>query len=252
MGWREMLLLFTGGVLAGGINVMAGGAGFMTFPLLIAAGMSELEANASNFVALAPANVVGVAAYRRELRNVHRIGSRLILAAVGGTAGSLLLVWAGQASFQKAVPWLLLAATVSFAIGPWIKRKLEQHYAFNGRQWVWLSFIFEFIVYAYGGYFGLGMGIVLLALYAIFGHEDIHEANALRNATIIVVTIIGIVIFARAGVIRWLPSLVMMAGAVLGGYAMIRFSRKVSPGLVHNAILGWASVLTAYAFRRYL
>src|SRR5947209_5152367 len=158
MGWLEMLLLFAGGVLAGGINVIAGGAGFMTFPLLVAAGMSELEANASNFVALAPANVVGVAVYRRELVKTRRIGQRLVLAAVGGTLGSLFLIWAGDASFQKAVPWLLFAATVSFATGPWIKRKLEHHYAFDGKKWLWLSLVFEFIVYAYGGYFGLGMG----------------------------------------------------------------------------------------------
>ena len=130
-----MLLLFAGGVLAGGINVMAGGAGFMTFPLLVAAGMSELEANASNFVALAPANVVGVAAYRRELLQTHRIGRRLMLAAAGGTLGSLFLIWAGEASFRTAVPWLLLAATISFATGPWIKRKLERHYQFNAKNW---------------------------------------------------------------------------------------------------------------------
>jgi uncharacterized protein len=251
MGWQEMLLLFAGGLLAGGINVMAGGAGFMTFPLLVASGMSELEANASNFVALAPANVVGVAIYRRQLLNVHKIGWRLILAAAGGTAGSLFLVWAGLDSFKAAVPWLLLAATLSFALGPWIKRRLERHYDFDGRKWLWLSFLLEFIVYAYGGYFGLGMGIVLLALYAIFLHEDIHEANALRNATIIVVTMIGIAIFARAGVIRWLPSLIMMTGAILGGYAMVRFSQKLHPWLVRNAILGWAAALTAYAFWRY-
>ena len=150
------------------------------------------------------------------------------------------------------MPWLLLAATISFATGPWIKRKLERHYQFNAKNWQWLSFVLEFIVYAYGGYFGLGMGIILLALYAMFGHEDIHEANALRNATIVVVTGIGIVIFARAGVIRWLPSLIMMAGAIVGGYAMVRFSRKMHPSLVRNAILGWATALTVYAFWRYL
>ena len=97
-----------------------------------------------------------------------------MLAAAGGTLGSLFLIWAGEASFRTAVPWLLLAATISFATGPWIKRKLERHYQFNAKNWQWLSFVLEFIVYAYGGYFGLGMGIFLLALYAMFGHEDIH------------------------------------------------------------------------------
>jgi uncharacterized membrane protein YfcA len=252
MDWHEAVLLFAGGVLAGTINVLAGGAGFMTFPLLIAAGMSELEANASNFVALVPANVAGVFAFRREIaRPGIKLGWRLLLASVGGTLGSLSLLWFGEASFRDAVPWLLLFATLWFAGTPLLKTWLERHHGFDGREWLWLCFLLEFIVYVYGGFFGLGMGIMLLAIYAMFGHEDIHEANGLRNATITVMTFIGIAIFAQAGVIRWLPSLIMMAGAVTGGYGMARFARVIPQHVVRRVILAWAIVLTGIAFWRY-
>src|SRR5690606_2084497 len=139
MDYVQIILLFGGGLVAGFINVMAGGAGFMTFPLLVAAGMTEIEANASNFVALLPANVVGTGVYRHELRTVRRhLGLRLALAALGGIIGSMLLVYSGQAAFQKAVPWLLLFATASFALGPWIKVKLERDFNFDGSRWLWL------------------------------------------------------------------------------------------------------------------
>ncbi|MBI3674507.1 MAG: sulfite exporter TauE/SafE family protein [Rhizobiales bacterium] len=248
-----MALLFAGGVLAGLINVMAGGAGFMTFPLLVAAGMSEIEANASNFVAVLPANVVGSFVYRHELAGVRKhLGFRLFLAGLGGIIGSTILIYTGQASFRKAIPWLLLFATLSFALGPWIKRKLERDFAFDGSRWLWLSFLCEFLVYVYGGYFGLGMGIVMFAIYAIFSHLSIHEANAIRNVTITLMTVISIVIFARAGVIRWQPSLVMMAGAVTGGYFAVKLARRLPPQLVRRAIVVWAVCLTGLAFWRYL
>jgi len=253
MDYVQIILLFGGGLVAGFINVMAGGAGFMTFPLLVAAGMTEIEANASNFVALLPANVVGTVVYRHELRTVRRhLGLRLALAALGGIIGSMLLVYSGQAAFQKAVPWLLLFATASFALGPWIKVKLERDFNFDGSRWLWLSFVLEFIVYVYGGYFGLGMGIVMFAIFAIFSQMSIHQVNAIRNVTITLLTLIGIVILAQAGIIRWIPSLVMMAGAITGGYATARFARNLPAGLVRNGILVWAVFLTGLAFWRYL
>ena len=252
MGWQEMALLFAGGVLAGCINVLAGGAGFMTFPLLVAAGMSEIEANASNFVALLPANVASLYGYRHELRRpTLHLKPRLALAGIGGALGSLALLGLGEASFRVAIPWLLTFSTVSFALAPTIKRWLEQRHNFDGKRWLWLSFALEFIVYVYGGYFGLGMGVVLLALYAMFGHEDIHEANSIRNATITLITLIGIALFAHAGVIRWLPSLVMMTGAFLGGYLMIKVARRVPQHWVRWGILAWSVTLTAIAFWRY-
>jgi uncharacterized membrane protein YfcA len=248
----QILLLLAGGLLAGFINVMAGGAGFMTFPLLLAAGMSEIEANASNFVAVLPANVVGTHVYRKELAKVRKhLGLRLFLAAAGGVIGSWILITTGQEAFRSVIPWLLLFATLSFGLGPWIKARLERDFAFDGSRWLWLSFLLEFIVYVYGGYFGLGMGIIFFAIYSIFSQMTIHQANALRNITITLMTVISILIFAQAGVIRWVPSLIMMAGAMVGGYCTARIALRVPAIYVRNGILVWAVCLTALAFWRY-
>ena len=246
------LILFAGGMLGGVINVMAGGAGFMTFPLLIAAGLSEMEANAANFVALLPANIVGSAVYRRELKQVQKhLVTRLLIAAVGGTLGSILFIWLGEASFHKAIPWLLVFATISFGLGPAVKRWLERHQDFDVSRWLWLSFVLEFLVYVYGGYFGLGMGIILLAIHSIFSHMNVHEANALRNVTISLMTLICILVFAQSGLIRWLPSLIMMAGAIAGGYGMAHIARRIPAERVRLAILAWSVALTAFSFWRY-
>lgn len=225
----------------------------MTFPLLMAAGLGEVEANASNFVAVLPANIVGTYVYRHELKHVRRhLGVRLALAGGGGLIGSVILIWTGEALFQHAIPWLLAFATLSFALGPWLKRKLEVAFDFDGSRWLWLSLTLEFVVYVYGGYFGLGMGIVLFAIHAIFSQMSIHQANAIRNVTIALMTVISIGIFAQAGFIRWLPSLIMMGGAVVGGYATARFAMGLSSDLVRKGILVWAVCLMTLAFWRYL
>jgi uncharacterized protein len=252
LGITDIFLLFAGGLLAGFINVMAGGAGFMTFPLLLAAGMSEIEANASNFVAVLPANAVGTVVYRNQLKSVRKhLGFRLFLAASGGVIGSWILISTGEAAFEQVIPWLLLFATLSFALGPAIKEKLVRDFAFDGSRWLWLSFLLEFIVYVYGGYFGLGMGIVMFAIYSIFSQMTIHQANAIRNVTITLMTLISIAIFAQAGVIRWVPSLVMMAGAMIGGYFTAKVAMAIPHHVVRRGILVWAVCLTALAFWRY-
>lgn len=246
------LLLFGGGILAGMINVLAGGAGFMTFPLLIAAGLSEMEANAANFVALLPANVVGTIVYRKEISEVRRhLGTRIVLALLGGGIGSFLFIWLGEANFHAAIPWLLLFATTSFALGPWIKGKLQALSGFDVSRWLWLSFLLEFAVYIYGGYFGLGMGIILLAIHSIFSHMTVHHANALRNVTIALMTVVSVAIFTHSGIIRWLPALAMMAGAVVGGYVMAHLARRMPQQAVRLAILCWSTALTLFSFWRY-
>lgn len=249
----EMVVLFSSGVLAGVINVIAGGAGFMTFPLLIAFGMSELEANASNFVAVLPANVVGTFVYRHDLAQVREtLPVRLVLTAVGGMIGSLILTHSGAASFRAAIPWLLLFATTTFAIGPRLRIWLDRRSGFAGARHVGLQRALEFCVYIYSGYFGLGMGIILFALYGIFTQMTIHQGNAVRNVTTCLASLVAIAIFIPSGLIRWAPALVMMAGAILGGYVAVHIAKRLPARLVRLAILGWAICLTAVAFDRYL
>lgn len=249
---NEAVLLFAGGMLAGVINVIAGGAGFMTFPLLLAAGMSEVSANASNFVAVLPANLVGTWVYRRELAEVRQnLWLRMGLAAFGGLIGALILTHTGQASFQSAIPWLLLFATTSFAIGPRIKALVEGFPGFDRARWLWLSLVLEFCVYIYAGYFGLGMGIILFAVYGVFSDMTIHQGNALRNITTALSSLVAIVIFISSGLIHWLPSLVMMAGAILGGMVAVHLAKRLPARLVRAVILAWAICLTALAFYKY-
>jgi hypothetical protein len=196
--------------------------------------------------------VVGTAVYRHQLTSVRRhLGFRLFLAALGGVIGSWILIATGEAAFRLVIPWLLLFATVSFALGPWIKLKLERDFAFDGSRWLWLSFLLEFLVFVYGGYFGLGMGILMFAIYSIFSAMTIHQANAIRNVTITLMTVISIAIFAQAGVIRWVPSLVMMAGAMISGYFTAKVAMRIPHHYVRRGILIWAVCLTALAFLRY-
>ncbi len=252
MGLGEIILLFCGGLMAGIINVIVGGAGFMTFPLLMAAGMTEIEANASNFVAVLPANLVGTYLYRQELKSVQKhLGLRLVMAATGGLIGSLILTLTGQASFQTAVPWLLLFATTSFALGPRVKAKIETYPHFERSQWAWLQLTLEFCVYIYSGYFGLGMGIILFAIYGIFSQMTLHQGNAVRNITTSLSSLVAIAIFIHSGLIRWVPSLIMMAGAVAGGFIAVRIAKSLPAAWVRLAILIWASGLTGLAFYRY-
>jgi uncharacterized membrane protein YfcA len=150
------------------------------------------------------------------------------------------------------VPWLLAIATVLFALGPWLKSQLERRYGFDGYRFPLLLYAFEFIICIYGGYFGLGMGIVMLAIYELLGQENLLVANAVKNFVIAIVTIIGISLFSAAGLIAWLPALVMAAGTAFGGYVSVLFADRVSRRLLRSFILIWALVLTAYAFLTYL
>jgi uncharacterized membrane protein YfcA len=246
------VFLFAVGMIAGFINALAGGSGFLVFPAFIAAGLPPISANASAFVSLAPANIVGFAANLPALKEAHHsLFMRTAMAVAGGILGSLILIWTGPEAFQRAVPWLLTIATILFALGPWLKARLERNYGFQGHRFPLLLYGFEFIICVYGGYFGLGMGIVMLAIYELLGQDNLLVANAVKNFVITVVTLIGILLFAAAGLIAWMPAFVMGAGTALGGYVSIMLADRVSRRLLRNFILVWAVVLTIYAFATY-
>lgn len=243
------LLLFCVGLVAGFINALAGGSGFLVFPAFIAAGLPPIMANASGFISLAPANIVGFAVHMKFLRQAHHsIPLRALVAVLGGTLGSLILIWTGSEAFERAVPWLLLTATLLFGLGPSLRARLERDFAFDGRRFPLLLYAFEFIICTYGGYFGLGMGIVMLAIYELLGQHEILVANAVKNFVISIVTLIGIALFASFGLIAWGPALVMAAGTVIGGYASMKLAHRIRPALLRGAILVWAVVLTSYSF----
>ena len=246
-------LLFFIGIIAGMINALAGGSGFLVFPAFIAAGLPPISANATSFITLAPANVVGFAAHARFLREAHHsIPVRAVVAAIGGTAGSIILIWTGSQAFERAVPWLLLAATLLFGFGPWVKAHLERAYAFEGQRFPLILYAFEFLICVYGGYFGVGMGIVMLAVYEVLGQDKFLVANAVKNFVVAIVTFIGIAIFASFGLIAWAPAIVMALGTTLGGFASVHLATRLSRARMRSAILLWAIGLTLYAFWTYI
>ncbi|MDP9138663.1 MAG: sulfite exporter TauE/SafE family protein [Pseudomonadota bacterium] len=247
----EASLFFLAGLVAGLINALAGGAGFLAFPALLAAGLPPIIANASNFVALLPANLVGFAANLEELAEAHHsLAVRAVMAILGGTVGALILISAGSEAFEQAVPWLLLVATALYAVGPRAKAWLLGRYGFDGTRFPLLLYVFEFLICVYGGFFGLGMGIVMLAFYGLLGQEDLNVANAIKNFVVTIVTLVGIVLFWWQDLIAWLPATVMATGAAIGGFISAKVGHLAPRHMLRNGILLWAVVLTGYAFWR--
>ncbi len=247
-----LALLFAGGFVAGGVTAVAGGASFLTFPILLAAGLPPLAANITNWIALTPGNFMALAAYRSELSDMRKdIRPHLVVSFAGGALGGLLLLWTGEARFEKAVPWLILIATAFFALGEWIRKRLNalrDPARKPSRRWI---LVFEFLLLVYGGYFGAGMGIVLLAALAIAGQQSIHHANAQKNLMTVALSAAGLIIFLPSGHVVWSYALPLFAGAMLGGYSTVRFIKRIPERVVRNAVLVWAITLTAYAFWKY-
>jgi len=249
LGW---LILAAGGFVAGVVNAVAGGSSFLTFPLLLAAGLHPLAANMTNFVALTPGNIMAMFAYRRELAGVgRRLAVPIVISAVGGLIGAELLLWSGEVRFAHAVPWLILASTILFALGTWLKQRLSRIAGFDGGNWKKISYPLQFLLAIYGGYFGAGMGVVLLATLNIFGHDDLHEANAVKNTLITVFSIVGVAVFISSGTISWPHAIAVMAGTIAGGFVAIRVARRLPQTVLRYGILIWAVVLTVVTFIRY-
>lgn len=249
MDFWTIALLFAGGILAGGVSAVAGGSSFITFPLVLATGLPPFAAGVTNYIALAPANFIALLGYREEVARVrHKLPVPLVISGVGGFIGSMLLLWSGDAVFARLVPWLFLSATVLFALGTWIKARLRNRAPLAGRGWEGVSMLCLFVLALYGGYFGAGMGFVLLACLNIFGYDDLHEANAVKNAFISVFSIIGIVILLTSGQMSWAHGLPIGIGTLVGGYGAVRYVRTLPEPVLRYAILVWAGILTLYYF----
>lgn len=238
-------LLVIAGFAGGAANAVAGGGTFFTFPALIAAGLDPLTANASNAVAIYPGHAAAVPAYREELaRSRRELLPRGVIAACGGLAGAVLLLWAGKGVFTALIPWLLLAATLLFAAGPSIGRLAERLRADTPLAAGSVEFVFAI----YGGYFGAGLGVLLMAALTIVGVRDVQIANAQKNLLATVITTISCATFVVAGVVAWPQTFAVMAGAVIGGYAGARAARHIPAAALRAVVIATGLVLAAYYF----
>ena len=245
------LLLFGAAAVGGAINSVAGGGSFVAFPALLFAGVPAVPANATNTVALWPGSVASAIAYRSELRQVRRKLLPLGVAAlIGGLAGALLLLRTSDTLFVRLIPGLLLFATLVFSFGARIGKWLAGNPDADApsRTSIPLAFVAQLLISVYGGYFGGGMGIMMLAVLSVLGMRDIHEMNGVKNVLATLINGVAVVSFIVAGAVDWPPAVVMIAGGIAGGYVGARIARRVTPIVVRRIVLGIAWSMTAYFF----
>lgn len=241
-----MLLLAAAGFLSGAVNAIAGGGTFLTFGAMTLAGIPPISANATSSIVQFPGYVTSTLAYRAEIR--HRWRSIVVLGIVslaGGLVGALILLSLDNPSFRTLVPWLLAAATAIFAAGPLLKPKTssDEHSANTAT-----SVVSQFLNAIYGGFFGAGMGIMMLAVLGLTTGGSYHHLNAMKNLFAMLIAGVAIVIFIGGNVVAWPEALVMIPAGALGGYCGVWLARRVPQALLRWCVVAVGTALTIYYF----
>lgn len=234
---------------AGIINVLAGGGSFLTLPAMIAAGAPPILANASSTVALFPGQIAtgvsardGIVAAARDPRiNVPLLAA---ISLVGGFFGGLLLLVTSAAAFARIIPWLILFATTIFAIGNATPAGARFRL---GRVGVYLA---QGVVSVYGGYFGGGIGILMLAALTLYGMRDIWMMNSLKILLAVLMNAAAVVTFVVAGLVVWKLTLVASVAAVIGGYVGVHAARRLPTRVVKGFVVLMGLTLTVFFFLR--
>jgi uncharacterized membrane protein YfcA len=228
----EYLVLAAAAFFAGMLNTIAGGGTFLTFPALVYTGVPVVAANATSAVAVFPGYLGGALGFRREIASFDRTRLLKIVAvtAMGGLVGSLLLLVSSNEAFSAVVPFLLAIATLAFAFGGPLQCWAERH-SFGRAEGPFGTAI----VSVYGGYFNGGLGIVLLALFSLWGMRDLNLMNGLKNGLSFVLSAISVATFAAAGLVAWPQAVLMMVAATIGGYAGAPVARALPRSLSSSA-----------------
>jgi uncharacterized membrane protein YfcA len=230
-------------VIAGAMNAVAGGGTLLTFPALIGLGIPPLTANATSTVALWPGSASSFWGYRRELVGARRWAIGFALPSLfGGAVGALLLLATEEGTFSELVPWLVLGATVLFIgqtpLTAWLRRRqaIEATDGTDRFPKPQLLF-FQFLVGIYGGYFGAGAGILMLAALGLMGLTNIHRMNGLKNWGGLCFNAVAAITFAFSGLVNWPVALSMAVGAIGGGYLGSKSAQRVSQQTVRGIIV---------------
>ncbi len=226
--------LFIAAALGGGLNAVAGGGSLIAFPALVAFGVPQIVANATNSVALWPGSIGGILGFWEELRTQGRLLLLLLVPSlIGGLLGAFALIETPAAVFKAIVPFLVLFATLLFAARDWINRFSKRQASTNpGEERIGLvgglwGTLFQIAIATYGGFFGAGQSIMMMASFSIMGMRDIHKINGIKTALALSINGIASIVFAFKGVIRWDLGILMGIGGLLGGYAAARISKRV-------------------------
>ncbi len=244
------IILFVAGVLGGALNSVAGGGSFIAFPALLFTGVPPIPANATNTIALWTAAAASGGAYRSRLNVARRVMIPLLAASlIGGLGGAILLLKTPAQTFLRVLPWLTLGATLLFAFG---KKLAGSRGSMVERDTTTTALvgvtIFQLVVAVYGGYFGGGMGIVMLAMLTTLGMTDIHAMNALKTVLATVINGVAVVTFIVARAVYWKQGIVMIVGGIVGGYIGARYALKMPQIWVRVFVVLVGTGMTIYFF----
>ncbi|MDO9707348.1 sulfite exporter TauE/SafE family protein [Paracraurococcus lichenis] len=244
----SLLLVFGAGLLAGAMNAAAGGGSFVTIPALVFAGMPSVAANASSTVALLPGTLASAWAWRQEFRSFEGIPLPWLIGIsfAGGLAGAVLLLATPQRAFDDLLPWLLLTGTLAFAFGRQLGEALRRHVRI-GRGTVLAA---QIVLAIYAGYFGGGVGIMMMAVWSLLGHADIRAMSAARTLLVSAANAVAVLCFALWGPVRWPETLVMLVAAVIGGYGGAVLARRLPAPVLRAFVIVFGLAMTAVFFLR--
>ena len=257
--WQACLILCPAAAIGGAINSIAGGGTLVTFPALmwVLSAMSgnadgaAIIANATNTVALCPGALSGSWGYRRELKELWDWARWLAVPSIlGGVAGSLIVVMAPESTFKAMVPWLIGLATVLFILQPKLTRAApaETSLASRSQNTRMLVFCLQFLIGLYGGYFGAGIGILMLSSLSLLNLGNIHHVNGLKTVLAGLINGVSMVVFITNGRVNWPLAFPMLISASLGGWLGATWARKLDKTLVRRMVIGIGIVLTTWYF----
>lgn len=252
MEFWHVVLIAVGGFAAGAMNALAGGGTFFSFPALLAAGIAPVSANATNAVALWPASLSAAMANRRVLRRLPLrtyLLPLMVAALIGGLLGGLVLLVTTDQTFVLLIPWLLLLATLLFTFSRQLSRLVRKGKDSDGSPRIGpTGFVCQLLVSVYGGFFGAGMGILMIASLAISGRTEVLEINAIKNLMSSTIYSVAAMTFIIAGAVHWPALLIMLAGTISGGYAGGLFARALPDAWLRWLVIaiGWS--LSLYYF----
>lgn len=243
------LTLAATGFLAGAMNAAAGGGSFVTLPVLVFAGLPALAANVSSTVALWPAALTSAIAYRHDFKPFGPVPVRplFIISVIGGGIGALLLLCTPAKAFDIVVPWLLLAATLAFVFGRAAGLALRRVVHIGPGA----VLAVQFVLGIYGGYFGGAVGIVMMAVWGLMSEADFKVMSPTRTVVVAGANTMAVALFLFSGEIWWAETMAVLAGAVFGGYAGARLTRRVRPDHLRIGVIILSVAMTAAFFVRH-
>ena len=252
MNAEQSVLILGSGFLAGIINSVAGGGSFLTFPALVFCGLPSITANATSTVALWPGTLSSFWAYRREMAAQRRLGRVMAVVSIfGGAVGAWILLHTRTRTFDELLPWLTLFATLLFAYGKVLAERLKITLGEEEDAAALIKTgLIQFVIAIYGGYYGAGAGIMMLAVLQLLGMQNIHAMNALKTLLSVAFNGAAVVMFIAKDRVLWPEALLMMGGAIVGGFGGAWLAQRM-PGIwVRWFVIVTGIVTTVYFFAR--